>query len=203
MGEEESVTGHHTYSLKKLSGKINIDNSTFFPSLLDEWQVGREYKDYKYESPFDTIYITVGVLIIILTLIEIIILIRKMRKETHKSQIYLLNLAFSDFIMGLCVLTIFGIWKYKKYNPGNAQKHYAWLLPLQVYCLIAGMRFSLVMSIVSLAALTVDRMLAVIRPFYHRNMKNRYAFIVCALTWIISLVLILLNLLLINGAQNS
>ena len=161
-------------------------------------KVGREYEQYVYESPFDTICIVVGVLIIIFTLIEIVILIREMRKETHKSQIYLLNLALSDFIMGLCLLTVFGTSKYKKYNPKDAEKHHSWLLPLQIYCIIGGIRFNLMMSIFSLAALTVDRVLAVIRPFYHRNLKNRYAVYVCALTWIISL-----NIFLANGEHTS
>ena len=166
-------------------------------------KVGREYEQYVYESPFDTICIVVGVLIIIFTLIEIVILIREMRNETHKSQIYLLNLALSDFIMGLCLLTVFGTSKYKKYNPKDAEKHHRWLLPLQIYCIIGGIRFNLMMSIFSLAALTVDRVLAVIRPFYHRNMKNRYASFVCAFTWIISLVLSSLNVFLANGAHAS
>ena len=81
-------------------------------------------------------------------------------------------------------------------NQEEAQQHYAWLLPIQVYCITGGVRFTFVMSIFSLAALTLDRVLAVIRPFYHRNMKKKYAFIVCALTWIISLVLTSLNIFL-------
>ena len=171
--------------------------------MEEELKVGREYKNYHFESPFDTICIILGALIIFLTLIEIILLIREMRKETHKSQIYLLNLALSDFVMGLCVLTIFSTWKYVNCNPDDAKKHYSWQLPLQIYCIIGGLRLNLVMSIFSLAALTVDRLLAVVRPFYHRNIKKRYAFFICALTWIISLILSLLNVFLANDPINS
>ena len=133
---------------------------------------GIQYRHCTIEQPFDTVYLIVAVLIVILTVIEVIFLLQEMKEETHKSQIYLCNLALSDLIMGVCVLALSALCQL--YNPED-NRHHHWILPLQIYLIIGGVRFSLVMSILSLAALTMDRFLAIIHPFFHRKITNRHA----------------------------
>ena len=50
-------------------------------------------------------------------------------------------------------------------------------------------RISLLLSVLSLMALTIDRLLAIVIPFKHRNIKNTHVTCVCFVTWVITIII--------------
>ena len=84
----------------------------------EEKEEGRKYMSYTLEEPSDTIFLVIGILIVVLNIVEIRFIIKgSKKKKLHKSQIYLLNLALSDIMLGLGVILMTSVWEHKKKNP--------------------------------------------------------------------------------------
>ena len=162
-------------------------------------EAGRYYYWFSLKKPFATISLVVGILIVISNIIEIRFIIKgSKKKKLHISQIYLLNLALSDIMLGLGVILMMAIWEYENRNPIEFRRVEAnWLRATLFYTVIVGMRLTFMMSLFSLISLTVDRLLSVLKPLYHRKIKSKHCVYICVLMWLVSIVSCTLNVTLI------
>ena len=143
---------------------------------------------------FDTIlffYVSpiVAVIICILNSTEILILLRRLKrnnsnkKRPKSSLIYILNLAISDLLVGLTVIVI-KIWTYlAHYRIIKFERTAAIIHGIILYFFL---RFSLAISIFSLIALTIDRLLSIRNPFRHTTVRTRNVITTLAIIWISS-----------------
>ena len=112
-------------------------------------------------------------------IIELIYIIKTKRFRTSSS-IYIINLTLTNITTGVLAfpstLVSPTLWGWSK-EIGYARWFFS----------NAGIQFSLYASIFTLLALTIDRLIAVIRPSFYRIVKNKHAMYVCFGTWFLSI----------------
>ena len=155
-----------------------------------------EYDDLPSER-YIFLFIVVGSFAVLFNLVEIIFLHKTMKKKLHKSHIYLLNLAISDLLVGIIVMIISGIGIQRRVEKRLPRT----LMFLQNFAYILGLRITLLMSIFSLLALTIDRLVAVVSPFKNRNMKKKSAVLACVIMWVVSILLCSMHAFLLRETQ--
>lgn len=108
-----------------------------------------------------------------------IITIARIKKKNALSSIYLLNLFISDLLTGIIIMFI-------KIIPLIR-------LPISLFLIsiYTILRLSLFMSTFSLLVITYDRYIAVVKPFYYRQMKRHRAIINCILLWLSAIVILI------------
>lgn len=144
---------------------------------------------YTYGSP------VVAVLACVLNLPEIILLVRRYRKTSKLRYernvvpiILLVSLALSDFLVGLNVILVKVVYYLMEYNVIPINYHTLVLYKVMTFLFL---RFSLLLSVLSLLAMTVDRLLAVKNPIrYRAKIRTRHGFIAVAVTWVSSSAII-------------
>ena len=128
-----------------------------------------------------------AVIICALNIIEILLLIKRLKRENtdynkHRtSLVFLLNLAISDLCVGITVVLVKILYYLKKYH---------------IICLYTGvtgivygvllyffLRFSMTISILNLIALLIDRLLSIRNPFRFTTVQIRYIIITIAIIW--------------------
>ncbi|XP_066929128.1 alpha-1A adrenergic receptor-like [Clytia hemisphaerica] len=141
---------------------------------------------------YDVVYEIFGVIIFILNIVEIIFIIKAIKKKNHISQIYLLNLSISDAMLGIAVIII-GATSiiYRSHVEGTNTE--GQLVRLQYSTVNIGFRITLLMSIFSLLALTIDRVLGVVFPSRYRCVKRQHAVFVCLSMWVICITVCTIN----------
>ena len=121
---------------------------------------------------------------------EVVILLRRFKKRganqnRHKtSLLYLLSLAFSDFLVGLTVVSLKTLTYLMRYRVIYYKGVFAMI---HDFMLLFFLRFSLAISIFNLIALTVDRLLSIRSPFRHLEISTRNVLLTKAIIWILSL----------------
>eukprot|EP00111_Clytia_hemisphaerica_P011245 TCONS_00032952-protein len=158
------------------------------------------FKYYTISESSGTILMVFGILMVILNVLEIRFIVKGSKnKKLHKSQIYLSNLALSDVMFGVIIILLFAVSEYTK----NVSKRENWLRAMHVYLKLVGIRITFTMSIFSLLALTLDRLLGVLKPLYHRKIENKYCVCICVLTWVVVITISVLNIVLMARASHD
>ena len=140
---------------------------------------------YYYASP------AVAVLTVILNAAEIIALVKQYRLNTRCGRrrqsvplIFLANLAVSDLLVGLTVSTTKVIDYLYHYQIIRRSLALGWSYHVLKF---AFLRVSLLTSVFNLASMTIDRFLAIRYPMVYRlKICNKKAFIIVAVTWLLS-----------------
>ena len=79
------------------------------------------HSDVRLPKPTDSVALAVGILIVILNMVEVRFIGKTSKKKLHKSQIYLLNLALSDIMIGLAIILLISVWEYMGTKQTNTQ----------------------------------------------------------------------------------
>ena len=130
--------------------------------------------------------IILGSVIVVLNLVEIIIIIRR-RKHIKPYEQLLGSLAVADALTGICLVFI------KVYITVVESKRVQQNASSILYCIALT---TVVISTVSLASITADRLLAIKYPFYHRILVTTSRVWICAIMeWLITWVLVTIPVL--------
>lgn len=126
--------------------------------------------------PIATFYISW--VIITFNVAVIIMLICMSRKRLVPSVLFLLSLSVSDTLIGISLATMVILFRNKQVGS-------------EFYKIVnfVILRLSIVMNGVSLILITLDRMLAIMRPFVYRRIKRRYICAICTSLWLLSLTI--------------
>ena len=143
------------------------------------------------QHPLDSIFVVLGLFIIILNITEIKFITKTKKRKLQNSQYYLLNLSASDLMTGVGITTISII---SMYQSKNEDKVIQWLSKIQIVFTLAIFRITLFMSIFALIVLTIDRMLGVLRPLRHRNTHSKHVIGLCVTMWVLSIGFSVLNI---------
>ena len=141
-----------------------------------------------YMNVLDSIVVPcIGVLVVILNTF-VIYYILKYRKSQHNpiAIVYMLNMAFGDFFVGIVMITM------KSIDIIFESKSEDAILDHSSYLLIRDsvIRLSLFVSVLNLIPLTVDRVWAVKYPISHRQSKKTFAIKVCIAIWVLAIVFV-------------
>eukprot|EP00111_Clytia_hemisphaerica_P023479 TCONS_00069182-protein len=160
---------------------------------------GRKFMYYTISEPFNIMLMVLGILMVILNVLEIRFIVKGSKnKKLHKSQIYLSNLALSDVMFGVSIILLSAVSEYTK----NVSNRANWLRAMNLYLILVGIRITFTMSIFSLIALTLDRLLGILKPFYHRKIENKHCVCICVLTWVVAITMGSLNIVLMATASH-
>ncbi|XP_066910714.1 neuropeptide FF receptor 1-like [Clytia hemisphaerica] len=134
-------------------------------------------------------------LMIILNVIEIWFIFKHKIMDRVKSTVYILNLAVSDIILGVFVLMV-KILKLAEQNHGVDPKYRLFFQLKMVY-------ISLYVSVLTLAALTVERVLAVKKPMYYNMLEWSKKCIICVAIWALTVLAIILHNIAVNDHEKE
>ena len=133
-----------------------------------------------------------AVIICTLNSIEFCLLIKRLKKgnadlNKHRvSLLLLLNLAISDFCVGLAVILVKILTYLAKYYVTNDRSasvpKFVYIFLLAIY-----LRFSMMVSIFNSLALTIDRFLSLRNPFRHMVVQAKHMVITIAAIWVLSI----------------
>lgn len=135
---------------------------------------------------FTTATPVIAALAILLNMIEIILIVKERKARRNLGRIFILNLAISDVIVGVVMIILKSLDPYMKVElKGNIYAE-------EIYSIMryGFIRLSLFTSVLNLAALTIDRVLAICRPFSHRKRTNRFAIKICMGVWLLSIMFV-------------
>ena len=138
---------------------------------------------------------TTAGLMIILNSVEIWFILRHKLLQRVKSTIYILNLAVSDIILGVFVILV-KLLKTAEQNQGIDPKYRLFFQLKMIY-------ISLYVSVLTLAALTIERVLAVKKPIYYNMIEYRKKCVVCFAMWIITILAIVLHNATVNDHEKE
>jgi 7 transmembrane receptor (rhodopsin family). len=134
-------------------------------------------------------------LMIILNSIEIWFIFKHKLMSRVKSTVYILNLAISDICLGIFVIMV-KICKAEEMNNGLHPKYRLFFQTKMVYV-------SLYVSVLSLAALTVERYLAVKKPMYYNMLEIHKKYIICVLMWLVTILATIVHNLTVNDFEKE
>ena len=142
---------------------------------------------------WDYINPTMGGLILLVNLLELVA-IYKIRGRMETSMVFILNLAISDLLVGVMIISIKLL--INRINTDiQLKKDIRLVSPLliELYMLFnfGLMRLSLVNSVLNLTVITIDRVLAVSKPILYRRIQQKHARLVCLGVWVISISIII------------
>jgi len=105
-------------------------------------------------------------------------------KKNPVGMAYILNIAVSDVFVGASMVTLKSMHPYMNTTLADSES------AREIYHIIrfCFIRFSLLLSVFNLIALTLDRVCAIRFPFFHRRQNKQFPYKVCAGVWIISFV---------------
>lgn len=138
--------------------------------------------------------VTAG-LMIIFNLIEIWFILKHKLLDRVKSTIYILNLAVSDIILGIFIILV-KILKSAEQKQGIDPKYRLFFQLKMIY-------ISLYVSVFTLAALTLERVLAVKKPIYYNMIEYRKKCMICIAMWLVTIVAIVLHNATVNDHEKE
>lgn len=134
-------------------------------------------------------------LMIIFNVIEIWFILKHKLLDRVKSTIYILNLAISDIILGVFIIMV-KILKTAEQRQGIDPKYRLFFQLKMIY-------ISLYVSVFTLAALTLERVLAVKKPIYYNMIEYRKKCMICISMWLITIVAIVLHNATVNDHEKE
>ena len=138
------------------------------------------------EAIYTTITPLLGGVVVLLNLIEVAMIHKSKRKSAN--QIYLLSLSFSDIFVGITMIVLKSMDPFMKTTlKGNIAAYEVYNVLKHVF-----IRFSLFISIFNLIAITFDRLLAIVYPFYHRSRGKRFRLKITIGVWFVSMFVVVL-----------
>ena len=132
-------------------------------------------------------YVTtvLGVFIIIFNGVKIYVIYRR---KNHQSLgiIYITNLAFSDFMVGVTMVILKSMDPFMRTALADNEPAKGIYRFLRFFCI----RLALFTSIFSLTAITINQLWGVIKPLSHRKLTKKTAYKTCVLIWVVSVLLV-------------
>ena len=126
---------------------------------------------------------TMAVCMVILNLGIIIHLLLRVKKEKRRKFVYFINLALSDTILGLIVLLVKMMVKLEEADKKGGD---TLLKEVRVFFQMKVVSLSLYISVLSIAAIIVERLILVMFPFYYTRLRYRTKCMFCVMAWITS-----------------
>ena len=135
---------------------------------------------FKYLSP------TLGSFTIIANFL-VLLFMRKTNTKITPSLVYITNLAISDLLVGVIIVLVKLLYCLRiNFEDLQASKALNEFYKLSIFTFL---RLSLFISVLTLIVVTIDRIVAVHSPLFHRVIKRRVSIIICVCIWIISIVI--------------
>jgi len=122
---------------------------------------------------------------IIINIFEICFIFKHKIMARAKSTVYILNLAVSDIILGISIFTV-KILKEFEQNNGIISKYRLFIQLKLIYV-------SLYVSLLTLAMLTIERILAVKKPIFYKLLKYKRKIYINILIWLITIFAIIVH----------
>ena len=135
---------------------------------------------FKYLSP------TLGSFTIIANFL-VLLFMRKTNTKITPSLVYITNLAISDLLVGVIIVLVKLLYCLRiNFEDLQASKALNEFYKLSIFTFL---RLSLFISVLTLIVVTIDRIVAIQSPLFHRVIKRRVSIIICVCIWIISIVI--------------
>ena len=136
---------------------------------------------------FDYVTPAIAGAVVFANTVELLLIMLPKKRKITLGIIYILNLCISDIMVGLFMIIL------KSMNPfmrttlkGNIFAKEAFSIMQHVF-----IRLSLFISVFNSIALTVDRVIAITKPFVHRQYGKMRAIKICVGVWALSLVCVI------------
>ena len=141
-----------------------------------------EYKDLI----FMVISPTSACLMIILNAITIFFMLAVIPKQKMRRHVYFLNLAVSDLVLGFIIVLVKILNLMEAKDPTNKV-----LLDVRVFFQMKVVSLSLYISVMSVAAITVERLVLVSYPFHYTRLRFWKKCVACVFMWLVSAALVI------------
>ena len=134
-------------------------------------------------------------LMVILNIFEIWFIHKHKLLQRVKSTIYILNLAVSDIILGIFIIIV-KILKTIEKNDGIDPKYRLFFQLKMIY-------ISLYVSVLTLASLTIERLLAVKKPIFYNMLEFNKKCIICVAIWVVTVFVIFIHNATVNDHEKE
>ncbi|XP_066936797.1 galanin receptor 2a-like [Clytia hemisphaerica] len=124
---------------------------------------------------------TQACLMVILNIVIICIMTCFTKPSKRRKLIYFLNLALSDLFLGFIVLLVKIMVSLEKTNPDNQI-----LKEIRMFFQMKVVSLSLYISVLSIAAITTERLILVLYPFKYNRLRYWKKCVACGLMWMTS-----------------
>jgi len=141
--------------------------------------------DYK-ELLFMVISPINACLTIILNAIIIYFMLAVIPKQKMRRLVYFLNLAVSDLVLGFIILLVKVLKSMETKDPTNQV-----LLDVRMFFQMKVVSLSLYISVMSIAAITIERLILVSYPFHYTRLRFGKKSAICVFMWVASAALVI------------
>lgn len=129
----------------------------------------------------------IAVSMVILNVSILSYLFMRVRQDKRRKFVYFINLSLSDSILGLIVLMVKVMVKVEKSAAGgDGGSDLALLREIRIFFQMKFVSLSLYISVLSMAAILVERLILVMYPLYYTRLAYRTKCCLCVMMWIAS-----------------
>jgi len=173
---------------------LSIKVTVIFLLIVSKYNHNLGEMDFKYFL-FMVVSPTGAALMIILNILEIWFIFKRKMLARVKSTVYILNLAISDILLGIFILTVKTL-KTIEQNNGISSKYRLFFQHKMIY-------ISLYVSVLTLAVLTIERVLAVKKPIFYKMLEYKKKFYISVSMWFITVFAITVHHITVNDNEKE
>ena len=124
---------------------------------------------------------------ILLNIMEIAFIVSTKMENYLSSTPYFLNLSVSDLILGIMIFAVNGSIRWVEITEGDEINNVGFFISGSI------VNTCCIVSVLTLTMLTMDRLLAVLKPFQYQNIKQRTRKLICLGIWLLAIIYAFIN----------
>ena len=128
----------------------------------------------------------IAVSMVILNVSILTYLFVRVNQQKRRKFVYFINLSLSDLVLGLIVLMVKVMVKIEQSAAEGGDSNVTLLRDIRTFFQMKFVSLSLYISVLSMAAILVERLILVMYPLYYTLLAYRTKFWFCVLMWITS-----------------
>ena len=128
----------------------------------------------------------IAVSMVILNVSILTYLFVRVNQQKRRKFVYFINLSLSDLVLGLIVLMVKVMVKIEQSAAEGGDSNVTLLRDIRTFFQMKFVSLSLYISVLSMAAILVERLILVMYPLYYTRLAYRTKFWFCVLMWITS-----------------